>query len=317
VPGARAYRVEISRTRNFTKKIAEDSANEAHFTWLYRRGMENSKGRIFYRIATVNEEGRPGAFSAPVPFAIPREILAPPAKAEPKIAKKAPPEPAKATTVAKTAAVPPAAAGPEWTIRPAAELSSRTETSDFSQLRRVDAGGAFVHEALSAARLSPHGRIEADLRANHYESEGAALAKTRSYHATLVGEKRTAAFAGRLSLGAALALEDHFEKADANTLALARGISLGPSATIAGRGWTLALRVPLTGAFLHGFLGGPYGPTLRFERDWTLATLGHGSERTSICASISGEGIYHLWGEPSGAKVTGWSVGIGPKVILR
>ena len=90
-----------------------------------------------------------------------------------------------------------------------------------------------------------------------------------------------------------------------------------PSATLAGRGWTLALRVPITGAFLHGFLGGPYGPSLRFERDWEFASLGHGSERTSICASISGEGAYHLWADPSGAKATGWSVGIGPKVILR
>jgi hypothetical protein len=309
VAGAHGYRVEISRTRDFRKKIAADSTPDPHWIWLYRRGMENTKGRIFYRIATVNAQGQAGAFSAPVPFWIPANILHPvtnPAVPKPERKTARPPKSPRAS-----------ARPPQWSARAFAELTSFTETSDFSQLKSVDLDGPFLHEAFALSHETSDLRFRGAFHANSFKSESGALPKTRSLSALLAGERATAWWGGHFFFGAAAVLEDRFEKAGLNSLRLTRGLSLGPSASLVGAGWFFTLRLPVSGIFGSGFLAGPYGPTAHFERDWEIAALGSGSTRTPVSISVSVEGRYHLWETPDGAKVTGWSIGLGPKIILR
>ena len=111
--------------------------------------------------------------------------------------------------------------------------------------------------------------------------------------------------------GGALVFEDHFVKTGPDSLGLARAFSAGPAATLDFPFWSLALRLPITGAFGKGSLEGPYGPTLHLERDWEISP--------SIRISLSAEGSYHLWNAEAGpnSTVTECSVGLGPKVILR
>ncbi len=306
VPNAKAYRIEVARTRNFGSRIAEDSASEPHWTLPYRKGMENSRGRIFYRIASVDEHGKVGKFSEPKIFTVPMEILHPVVQAPPK------PEPAHAILITKIETVPTvASATVYWTLRPAAEMTSLTETSHYTQLRKVDTGSAYLHEALAISHAAPGLLLAASLRTNHFKSEGAALPKTRSYRAALTAERATSVFGGHFFVGGALVYEDHFVKTGADSLGLDRAFSAGPSVTLAYPLWSLALRFPLTGAFGKGALGGPYGPTLHLERDWEITP--------SIRVSLSGEGSYHLWDSDIGpsSAVTEWSIGLGPKVILR
>jgi hypothetical protein len=278
--------------------------------------MENTKGRVFYRVATVNSDGTPGPFSAPVPFWIPSEILRP-AKSRTAAKPKQNPTTASAVSTAAAPALPSKPVGPEWSIRPAAEFSSWTETSDFSQLRRVETDGAFLHEALEVSRIAPRSRIGLELRAKRFESGSGALSKTRSFGADLSFERKTSLLDGRLLVGAVADLSGRFEKADSETLRLSRGLSLGPSATFSDSGWTIALRLPVTGLLLDGFFGGAYGPVLLAERDFGIGSIGSGEDRIPISISVSASGAYRLFDDPSGASVLEGSVGIGPKVILR
>lgn len=301
VAEARRYRVEISRTKNFAKKIAAEETTEARWTWPYRRGMENSKGRVYYRVASVNERGKIGAFSEPIPFQIPAEIYRPVAKKAPK------PTPVPVPT-SVAAVAPPAPPGAAWSFRPAAEITSLTETSDYSQLKRVDTGGAYLHESLAFARTAPRSVITGNLRTNHFKSESGTLPKTRSYRATLTAERRSKRLGGKLHFGIVGHFSDHFEKADANSLRLKRGLSFGPTASLVAPLWSLVLRLPVTGAIGSGAFAGAYGPTIRFERDWKIA---------GFYASLSAEGSYHFWDSESTATVAEWSIGFGPKFRLE
>ncbi len=310
VPNARAYRVEVARTRNFAAPIAKSETSEPHWTWPYRRGMENSKGRIFYRVASIDERGKVGTFSEPKIFNIPTAILHP-------VAKRAPVE--TPPPVKSVARAPDPPSDTAWSLRPAAELTSLGETSDFPQLRRVDTGGAYLHESLAFSRLSPALFVDASLRANHFKSDPGILPKSRSYRASLGAERATSWLGGRFFLGASFVFEDHFEKAGPDSIALARGLSVGPSAAYLRPLWSVLFRFPISGAFGKGTLAGPYGPTLHLERDWNVAQFGAGGDRTRLLVSLSAEGSYHLWStrENVTATVTEWSAGIGPKLILR
>jgi hypothetical protein len=306
VPNAKEYRIEVARTRNFGIRISEDTVKDSHWTLAYRKGMENSKGRIFYRIASVDEHGKVGNFSEPKIFTVPMEILHPVAIVPPK------PKPTPAVAVTKAEIVP--SAPPSrifWTLRPAAEMTTLTESSDYTQLRKVDTGGAYLHESLALSHIDPGMLISGSLRTNHFKSSGMTLPKTRSYRAALTAERTTAVFRGHFCVGGALVYEDHFVKTGPDSLGLARAFSAGPSVLLSYPLWSAALRFPITGAFGKGSFTGPYGPTIHLERDWEISS--------SIRVSLSAEASYHLWDTAVGptSTVTEWSVGLGPKVILR
>lgn len=76
VPEVDKYHVQVSRTKGFAKVVTEGDTKNPNWKWVYRPGMENSKGRLFYRVASVGDDGQMGEYSEPTPIPIPPEILA-------------------------------------------------------------------------------------------------------------------------------------------------------------------------------------------------------------------------------------------------
>lgn len=75
VAGVKKYKIQISRDQHFSKVIAEGEANVAEWDWNFKLGMQNSKGRAYFRVASVGESGVAGAFSKAKPIKIPKSIL--------------------------------------------------------------------------------------------------------------------------------------------------------------------------------------------------------------------------------------------------
>ena len=74
VVGIGKYRVQVAKERNFKNVITEVETDRPQFIWTYHRGVENSKGRVFYRVASVSDSGKVGKFSAPKPILISEKI---------------------------------------------------------------------------------------------------------------------------------------------------------------------------------------------------------------------------------------------------
>jgi len=75
VDGATSYRVQVARTRAFRELLGEREVKGTQWDWVFRPGVENTKGRVFFRVGAVDSEGDLGHFSSPVPIAIPDEIM--------------------------------------------------------------------------------------------------------------------------------------------------------------------------------------------------------------------------------------------------
>ncbi len=73
VKGATRYRVQISKTQSFKDTLIEVQSDAPEWTWEYERGMENTKGRVFYRVASVSVTGKVGKYSAPKPIVLKKE----------------------------------------------------------------------------------------------------------------------------------------------------------------------------------------------------------------------------------------------------
>src|SRR5258708_2475294 len=69
------YKIQIGRESSFKHVLEEAETEQPEWTWNYRVGMENSKWRIFYRVASVSEDGQVGEYSAPKAVQIPETIL--------------------------------------------------------------------------------------------------------------------------------------------------------------------------------------------------------------------------------------------------
>jgi hypothetical protein len=75
VPGVSRYRIQIAKDRAFEEMITESETDEASWVWAYQPGMENTRGRVFYRVASVNPQGKTGRYSSPKPVPLPTAAL--------------------------------------------------------------------------------------------------------------------------------------------------------------------------------------------------------------------------------------------------
>src|SRR5690606_33459162 len=142
-------------------------------------------------------------------------------------------------------------------------------------LRSVSVSSPYLSEGIRFEHLTAgQSLLRFDLRANHFESELGALAKTRSFQLDASYFLPPRAWGRRLSLGATFALDDRFEKASHRSVELTRGFSLGPSLLFGTRATRISLAVPLTGIFSSGTLGGAYGAKLALERRFLFSRAG-------------------------------------------
>lgn len=292
VPGAKTYQVQIAKTRAFSYLLVDESSDKTSYTWLYKKGMENSKGRVFYRIASVDPTGKIGAYSKPVAVTLP----APAAPLE--------------------AASPP----PERTLRisAAAIYSSYSQTSDTALLRNASTTSPFVHETLEFATLSRARELTLRLSRHALEGSATALPKTRRFGASFAAEKNSGrSFFGSdapLFIGVTAELGQRLEKVGANSLTLSSGLSLGPSLSFSPfSALRVILALPLSGLLLNGFLGGPAGA--RFASDYEM-DLHRYADFTRFCLSLKFAATRYYWKLPEGTQVTEWSIGAGPTLFF-
>ncbi|MEK6577604.1 MAG: hypothetical protein AABZ55_00110, partial [Bdellovibrionota bacterium] len=76
VEGARGYRLQISREKSFKSTLINTEIKASQYVWFYEPGMENKKGRVFYRLASVDDAGEVGPYSDPITLYIPKELIA-------------------------------------------------------------------------------------------------------------------------------------------------------------------------------------------------------------------------------------------------
>lgn len=76
VPGIKRYRIQVSRDRSFKQLISESESESAQWEWRFKPGMENSKGRAFFRVASISGKGTVGAYSKPKPIPVTQAINA-------------------------------------------------------------------------------------------------------------------------------------------------------------------------------------------------------------------------------------------------
>lgn len=289
VPNAKAYVIQIAKDRSFKNLVQVDRTESPTYLWNYRFGMENSKGRVFYRVATENTDGRPGKFSPADIIVLPkREVLIAQKKAE-----EAPPKPAPAPPPAVPPSVlTPPSAWKRTVVALGPRMTSFAQSSGLRQLEEVKSASLFLHESLALryesaranrlqefslvfdpARFEPSGTRHP----NQTEEKTFAL----KLHAARWNEERYRR--GQWSFGYGLLLDRayRFEKKDLTRVELSPAYAAGGivglrQRTLGARGpWPAELRlqleVPVTGLLMDA----QYGARAEFGCEWDLSgTLG-------------------------------------------
>lgn len=139
VEGATSYKIQIARIKSFTYPLVNTQVSTPEYHWAYQLGMENSKGRVYYRIASVSEAGKVGKYSAPVALEIPPEILAE----------------ARGTPRTKTAQATkrPSPTRFSWQAGLATGLGNLSQTSSTASLESVKLDSIFFHQHLSGGGI--------------------------------------------------------------------------------------------------------------------------------------------------------------------
>jgi hypothetical protein len=72
VPGAKRYKIQIGRRRNFKILIQEAETTDPEWIWHYRPGRQKYGKKVFYRIASMSDQGEIGKFSSPRTLILPQ-----------------------------------------------------------------------------------------------------------------------------------------------------------------------------------------------------------------------------------------------------
>lgn len=319
VPGASGYRIQISRTRDFGKVIQESDSDRAEWTWKYRPGMENSKGRVFYRVASRSGGGLVGAYSDPRPIQIPRSILA---RARQKV--KQPPAPIIPTKPLETA------------VEPSVVTTSYEAEKGFGRIHlKVDTGFSAVHQISPTADLrsvaltrpylnqkfdagiawSSGTRIWSLLLAfggSSFEGTGAAL-KTRplDFRVDLLTESATQSPI-RVRWGVVAGWRYRWMKSGFTAIVPAHAISFGPGVDVDWRLGRMRLGAgvafPLTGILTSGY----WGVDLRSWIEAALLEWGELQRPHRLALRLEPSYQMAYWSTPERTHQSGWSIVLGP-----
>lgn len=257
VPGAQIYRVQIARDRSFKTIIFDEKSPTTSLTWHYKPGMENSKGRVFYRVSAQSKEASISEFSAPGVLWIPK----------PNIEKK--------TVLVKTEPTPipenkePAFSSvqpvrPFWSqgerlkifLEVGASVSSLNQTSSTRMLREVDGGSPFVHEWLRI-RFLPFEKIESSLefRSIKWKSDSTTHS-TQPDLTVYTGQVRILrTIHPRYSLGGSITQNYRFEKTSRRTIEASSAFSVAPALVWRRNKTEASIQLPLLGFLMESYYG--------------------------------------------------------------
>ncbi len=327
VKGAVRYKVQIARTRNFYRILAQTEVLETQWDWPYRLGMENSKGRVFYRVAVVDDSQRTGKFSEPKSIWIPKEILAlkNPKKEKLVVSKKIKPIiPKKDEPLSHSL----------WFAGVSTGLRNFVQKSETTTLKRVRSEKPFIENRLT---LGLTRQYENSSWRNFLNFHFAKFTKPTATRTTSQSDQSVWEFdfqsdyfpykekiAGfKAGFGGILAYRYRFEKEGSQSVNPSYGVSVGPHFYIM-RKYTVgssALRpmeiggefgLPLSGALTNNF----YGFETSVWGEWNLGTLsarkilfGKNSRSVRDWIGLRSElqYRYHRWSSPSGTFLSSWA----------
>jgi|GEM_PF-4216728 len=321
VTGASAYRLQISRKNTFTELLIDETVTESQYLWSYRPGMENTKGRVFYRVATVGKDGKSGAFSGVAPMLIPAELR----------------------TTAKSAVPPkPPVSSPSIEVGPAAPAETVKSVSPRHLLRILGTMDlAFrgtkqstTDPAMRTVRVAPYLSQHASFSTHYrdwmtYVNLSAATYKKTLDQPTLAQPKlagfaldgmllRSAILARERSVfvGASLGWRTRWIKTGPQTLGTRGGSGLGPAILLV-RNYTGEER-PELGAILElpvsGLAGSGYaGAILSAWRELNVFTF----DNAKVSLRLTAEASALHWSEPVGTWVQSWGLSAGPVVRCK
>lgn len=348
VPGVSKYRVQVAKDKKFSEILGEAEATQPRWSWPYPLGLKLPQGKAYYRVASVDREGRAGGYSQAKPIVIPQEVLArepvrfdPISQAAVPVAQPAAPAPtsraessAPQVSVSSAPPLPVARNENRWNI--SGELhtgyGSAQQSSSDPALSSVSLRSPFLQQKIRLhADLIRLTEIERSSQIRHWSGtlEIAALKFIDSGLPRKTVQPETSAVPVKLralrwsavprnwqwAWGALAELDYSWAKDGAQSVTTQSGFSLGPAAgLIAGDGRGAVSWVPAQwGAVLElpltGILmGAQLGPQGTAWSEWSVARF-----RTNwVGMKIEAEGAYQRWGAPQGTSFVSWSLWAAP-----
>jgi hypothetical protein len=320
VPEVFGYKVQIGKTKNFKDLLFNEDTQKAEIIWDYQVGMENSKGRVFFRVASVSKSGKTGKFSEPMPIEIPKLIL------NPVIAKKLDPKEVEEKKEKKKAAEAAAAAAstanaePEekvktdFHVRLDTGLGNLKQNSTETNLSSVSITAPFLQQKLSFGYTIGEWALDVS----------AGIAKFRrpdtlpsTLQPDVVGFDadlnvlRWANFSdSEWIFGYGVTIQRGFRwvKVDLQSVEPQGAFSFGPQAFAMRnyKEWSLGFsaKAPFTGLFLTGsagIRGSAFG-------EWKLFKF----EKNTIGIQLTAEASFLMWKSPSSTTLMNWAIWLGP-----
>ncbi len=346
VKAAAGYRVQISRTSDFKTIIAESETTVPSWDWKYTPGMENSKGRVFYRVASIGKNGKAGSFSRPKPVLIPEKYRLAKApstekykadeadeprqadiqeKAAASVVNPAPPEP-QATTASspggqtKAETTPPP--GRRWSLSASGGLgfASSSQSSGEADLSSVTLEGPHPLQRLSIrALLTDEEQASAwvaDLGASlatYSKADGQSSPQGDVHVAQLrLDAFRQVDFSREFSwgIGGTLQSRTRWVKTSGQTVDARGALSLGPSAFVVreSKGALREAGFRLGIPLTGAMTGGPAGVDASIWGELTLFKFNRGQ----IGIHLESEANWMRWKTPASTSLTAWSAWVAP-----
>jgi hypothetical protein len=335
VPGVEQYKIQIGRERNFTNVIEEALIEEPKWTWEFNSDVLNSKGRVFFRVASVNSDGEVGEFSSPEILSLPEEEAS--IQEEfPKLDKVSKPQPSLPSTQPSPPEI--KVAMPvekserhrflQWSGIFDAGLGNFEQKSNDSTLKSVSNVAPFFQQKAALSldvfdvedKLPPRRLWSAQIQFQYEPFRGAIYppAFRQPNVANYLFSAETLRWTGgnspwHFGFGVVLDRSFRWERTDFETVDAAGAFSLGPVIHLMWqplRSWSfspaevgLMMGAPLTGVISGGY----WGVNSSLWAEWSI--LDFGKLRTGV--RLEGDGTYSSWSVPNGTVITSWSIWFG------
>lgn len=301
VEGVDRYKIQIARTRAFQKIYVDQIIEDSEYSWTYHLGQENSAGRVYYRVASVGEDGAVGGFSSPRKIQIPQVYVE------------------RSKEMQKTGRLPGESG---WGAFAGLYLGAGDVfQKGASSPSQVKTDGVFLHQKAvfelthfsSGEGLS----LPVDLEAARFEAPEDDSTLSSSVGVRFRLDPRWI-FGQRLRWGVGLFVgrDYRWKGASASDLSLEGGVGVGPSfraelplafeSLFLPRAITLNLGLPLSG-FVFELAGGGFSGVLADLRvEWKVFTFGS----SWIGAILEGDFDYRIWKDDY--QSMGWAAWIAP-----
>jgi hypothetical protein len=311
VPGASEYRIQIAPTRSFKKLELDETTKKTEITWSYVKGAENSLGRLWFRIASIDILGDQGDFSDPRPLVIPDRILK---EEKPKkvIPQKKPPRKAPKTIKKPFKR---SWQRPRWELRAGLGLAQREQNSDTRDYPPVSNIDPYlfqnIQSSLSFKALALPWYLNGRLTLSSFDA---------SKDTNLLFQEEEASVRLDASLywdspllksfyiGPYVSVGDRWKRSSPQSVESELDLSLGTSLSWQPQAfWGISLHAPITGVLHDSFYGARIGAWL--ESDLFIKPIDNLLKGLEISSRLTSEWSYLQW-EPEDPTETAISTSL-------